>query len=237
MPHAYYITGDTESGITQAIGFAGKELGINGPANPDLVVLRYQHFSVDDARRLMDVAVAAPLGDHKAIIVSAERFFHEAQNALLKLFEEPPANVTLILVIPSEGTLLATLRSRLCELPDAGTPGNELRLSALGQEFLAGSDEERQKLVEKLVDRSKSDKDEEKQRARIDAMRLAEDLVRTAYAGKAGSRGKADAREYRLLLQDLDRFLPLLHTRSAPIKLIFEHLLLVIPKSFTTAQV
>ena len=220
MGNALYVTGEKEAGIAQATAFAERELGLSANS-PDLVTLRYQHFSVDDARKLMDVAVAAPLGDSKAIIVSTERFFHEAQNALLKLFEEPPRNVTLILVVPSEGVLLPTLRSRLTALPK-----ERGGLSPLGAEFLAASEDERQKLVDRLVERGKSDKDEEKQRARIEAMQLAEDLVQAAYP-------KREASEYQLLLQDLARFLPLLHTRSAPLKLILEHLLLVIPKGLT----
>src|SRR5688572_18167245 len=116
MAHAYYVTGEADEGIAKATAFAGRALGITGSANPDLVVLRYQHLSVDEARKLTDIAVAAPCGEHKAVIVSTTRFFHESQNALLKLFEEPPAGVTLILVIPSDGILLSTLRSRLCAL-------------------------------------------------------------------------------------------------------------------------
>ncbi len=87
MAHAYFITCGSEEGIAKAEAFAEREFDISGRGNPDLVVLRHGMFSVEDARKLMDVAVAAPVGEHKAIIVSATRFFHEAQNALLKLFE------------------------------------------------------------------------------------------------------------------------------------------------------
>lgn len=220
MAHAYYVPGGAEEGIKKAEGFANKN-----HVDPDLVVLRYNLFSVEDARKLADIAVAAPVGEHKVITVSVTRFFHEAQNALLKLFEEPPANVTLILVIPSEGMLLPTLRSRLTELPADGTAHE---LSPIAQEFLSADSDEREKLVTKLVDRSKSDKDEEKQQARNDAVRLAEDLVRVADRMRKGK----DNREARTFIDDLMHFLPLLHTRSAPIKLIYEHLLIVIPKGF-----
>ena len=40
---------------------------------------------------VLDVAASAPfVGDYKVVIISASRAYHQAQNALLKLFEEPP---------------------------------------------------------------------------------------------------------------------------------------------------
>ena len=236
MAHAYYVTGDSEQGIAKAIAFAKRELSL-AASDPDLIVLRYLHFSVDEARKLADIAVAAPLGAHKAIVVATERFFHESQNALLKLFEEPPVGVTLVLVLPSEGVLLPTLRSRLCELPDAGSAAGKLELSPMGTDFLAADAAGRQKLIDKLVDRAKSDKDEEKQQARIDAVRLAEDLVKAGERAYRKAKSSEEAQTYRALLEDLGRFLPLLHTRSAPLKLVFEHLLIVIPTGLVMAEV
>ena len=42
---------------------------------------------------------------------------HEAANALLKFFEEPPAGVVVILTTAATGTLLPTIRSRFVEVP------------------------------------------------------------------------------------------------------------------------
>jgi DNA polymerase-3 subunit delta' len=44
---------------------------------------------------------------------------HEAANALLRFFEEPPAGVVVLLTTSAPGTLLATIRSRLIEIPFA----------------------------------------------------------------------------------------------------------------------
>lgn len=225
MAHAYIISGDAESAIRVSTEFASRTY-----QNPDVVVLRHTLFSVEDARKLSDVAHAAPLGDQKVVIVTATRFFHEAQNALLKLFEEPPPDTTLILVVLSEGMLLSTLRSRLTPLPGSTTGG----LSELALEFLKADAGERDKLVAKLIDRSKSDKDAEKQRARSEAIRLVEDLIRVADKGQKGGKGTDELISF---IDDLMHFLPILHTRSAPLKLIFEHLTLVIPKDLKKVAV
>lgn len=51
-------------------------------------------------------------GRRAAVIADAEWLNQEAQNALLRLLEEPPRDTTLVLVAPSSAGLLATVRSR-----------------------------------------------------------------------------------------------------------------------------
>ncbi|HEY5657008.1 MAG TPA: hypothetical protein VIY27_04390 [Myxococcota bacterium] len=47
-----------------------------------------------------------------AVVADAERLNQEAQNALLRLLEEPPPDTTLVLVASTSAGLLATVRSR-----------------------------------------------------------------------------------------------------------------------------
>lgn len=236
MAHAYFVAGENEQAIEAATAFAEQKLGREKIHTHDLVVLRYELFSVEEGRKLMSIACAAPvIGDQKVIIISAKRFFHEAQNALLKLFEEPPQGVVLILVIPSAGVLLPTLRSRLTELPVASALVPQY--SETVRLFLKADAAERQNILEKLIARSKSDKDDEKQQARSEAVRLAEDFVRASQSARETTKDTHNIHELRLFEYDLLRFIPLLNTRSAPLKLIFEHLLLVIPKNIAVARV
>ncbi len=224
--HAYLYAGERDEGLLAARRFAEAVLGLSGTDNPDLVVFEYGLFSVDDARRVGAFAGQAPLqGNNKLIVLAVGRLFHEAQNALLKLFEEPSEGTTLILIVPAEGILLPTLRSRLIQLPYDAEDGPGF--GAVADAFLAASKAEREKLVTKLLARTKADKDDEKQQARLEAVALVSGLTRAVYEAK---RKTPDAPELTLLLRDLDRFLPILHERSAPLKMIFEHLLLVMPQ-------
>ncbi len=112
--HAFVIEAEAKEGIEAAQAWVERELGIKAAGNPDVVVLRYGLFSVEDARRVSELAAGAPFaGDYKVIIITASRVYHEAQNALLKLFEEPPRETYLFLVLPTLGSLLPTLRSRV----------------------------------------------------------------------------------------------------------------------------
>jgi len=50
------------------------------------------------------------------VLADVEFATHEAANALLKFFEEPPAGVVVILTTAAPGTLLATIRSRFVDI-------------------------------------------------------------------------------------------------------------------------
>jgi DNA polymerase-3 subunit delta' len=66
------------------------------------------------ARAVIRRANSKPFGSpyNVFIIVDAHTMREEAQNALLKLVEEPPAESVLILITPNPDTILATIRSR-----------------------------------------------------------------------------------------------------------------------------
>lgn len=227
--HAYLYIGTPKQGIEAARAFAAEKLGIEGANHPDLAVFAYEGlFPIDHARRIITFASQAPVeGNKKLIVIAVGRFFHESQNALLKLFEEPSEGTTLILIVPTEGMLLETLRSRLIELPR-----EEVSVDESVRLFLGSSRTEREKIVAKLVARVKSDKDDEKQAARMEAVRLAEGVMRSAHTKLMKTKGE-EAESLRLFLRDLDRFMPILHSRSAPLKLIFEHLLIVMPENLS----
>lgn len=230
--HAYYAAGTTEEGLAASRAYAEHILGLSGSDNPDVIVLSYGLFSVDDARKLADTAYRSSSSGKKVIIASMTRVFHEAQNALLKVLEEPPEGVTIVLVVPSEGLFIPTLRSRLLPLPgdadgNAGTRGAE---GGIAQQFLLAAPPEREKLIAKLIERAKSDKDETKQGARQEAIELVNGLTSAAHMRFETAENAAERAELRLFLEDLSSFTPILYERSAPLKLIFEHLLLVIPK-------
>lgn len=215
--HAFLITGDTESGTESARLLARESLGISVLPHPDVMEYTFALLSVDDARELGRLAANAPVaGDKKVFIISAGRIFHEAQNALLKLFEEPPAGTHLYLVLPHAGGLLPTLRSRLVLHTATALRPDAARL------FVDADQKERERIVTKIVERAKSDKDDDKQEARADAQALLSGLVRIVHEAPR-------TRETLAFLEDATRFAPILATRSAPLKQIFEHILFTFP--------
>jgi hypothetical protein len=218
MAHAFFTVGDLEEGIARAQAFVGETLGLNPTDIANVTVNRYTNFDIDDVRDLITATQHAPThGAERAVLISASRLFVPAQNAMLKLFEEPPEGMTLVLVVPSEGVLLPTLRSRLIRLPDGNAGG-----VGTGAAFLALSATERKQLVDKLLDRARSEKPGEKREARREALELVQDITRTLYLHEGIMKES--------VLGDLSRAVRTLHDISAPLKPIFEHLLIVLPE-------
>lgn len=75
-------------------------------------------ISVDEVRKLKSFfALSAADGGHRvAIVDSVDEMNPSAANALLKLLEEPPPRVTLLLISHQPARLLPTIRSRCREL-------------------------------------------------------------------------------------------------------------------------
>lgn len=166
---AWSVAGD-ERIVPQLYELLEKE-GIRTTANPDVYVRVHSSFGVDDARGLRERASLGALGGgHRVFIVVADSMTNEAQNALLKVYEEPPADAAFFLVLPSPETLLPTLRSRLQTLRiDVVVTPQPLRMRLSvnpvevhthpdAQAFLAARPKERLALLEPLLEKGDDDK-------------------------------------------------------------------------------
>jgi len=88
----------------------------------DTLHITRELFSIDDARELTVLAQNQPFADDtRVFVIVAHDIAVEAQNALLKLFEEPPTYARFYVVLGSTAFILPTLRSRLAQLEDNGT--------------------------------------------------------------------------------------------------------------------
>jgi len=81
---------------------------------PDILVHHFERMSIANVRTLIYEAGLRPVArEYRTFVLLCDSILHEAQNALLKLFEEPNEHTVFYLVIPREDMLLPTLRSRL----------------------------------------------------------------------------------------------------------------------------
>jgi DNA polymerase III delta prime subunit len=88
-------------------------MGIETLGNPDLVHIHLDTFRRDDALELRSFGSQKSFSAGKKIfIVSTNSFLAEAQNTLLKMFEEPRENMHFFLVMPDINSLLKTVISR-----------------------------------------------------------------------------------------------------------------------------
>ncbi len=224
--HAFIIaTTEMEVGIETARTWTGRELGLKTDDNLDVIVLRYGLFSVADARRISDLAAGASFsGEYKVLIIAASRVYHEAQNALLKIFEEPPPGTYLFFVLPTFGGLLPTFRSRVMTL-EAHAVNECEEIPEIARVFIRGTKEKRSTLIKKLT----SGKDEEERREhRDEVIAIVNGIEAVSYKALGKRR---DDKAITTLLFEIAFLRNYLYERSAPVRMILEHLSLVLPKN------
>lgn len=122
-------------------------------------------LSVDQIRELRaDVFVKAHSASHRVFIIEdADKMNPQAQNALLKILEEPPKNVVFILLVPSKTILLDTIISRCVLLSLTETIDSNSTHIQTAEQFinllLTGSEYEMLKLLTPL-EKSRSEAEE-----------------------------------------------------------------------------
>lgn len=108
LHHAYVLSGAVFA-TAEKLQSALFERDPNG----ECVLFSHETFSKEDALYLRDKAVLrAHSGVSRYLIIFAEAWTREAQNALLKLLEEPGAETHFFLLVASEAVVLPTIRSR-----------------------------------------------------------------------------------------------------------------------------
>ena len=108
LHHAYLIEGVREEMVPEILSLL-PELGVEVMGNSDFAHVTLDTFKVEDARNLKSYALErANSGGKKVFIVATNNFLLEAQNTLLKMFEEPIENTHFFLIVPDASALLKT---------------------------------------------------------------------------------------------------------------------------------
>lgn len=144
ISHAYIISGDTGSGKKMIANIFAEAIlcedrkeidGMIEPcgdchsckqaqsgSHPDIRIVRHEKptsIGVDEIRsQVCDDVFIKPYSDHKIYIIpDGELMTQQAQNALLKTLEEPPAYTTIIILTANIDAFLPTILSRCIVFP------------------------------------------------------------------------------------------------------------------------
>ena len=110
--HANLLVGSRES----AKGYLhnlSEDLGIRLAGNPDVFILEPETFGIDEAREVRTFAARKAFGEMKIFFISSPLITLEAENALLKTFEDPYPDTYFFLVVQDVGVVIPTLLSRM----------------------------------------------------------------------------------------------------------------------------
>jgi DNA polymerase III gamma/tau subunit len=205
--HAHIVCGADIGAIWRALA---DNLSFKKQANPDAYSEEYETFGIDEARTLSEWAIMKPIAaERKVAVISTLSFTVEAQNALLKLFEEPPAGTYFFIIVPNTGSILPTLlsRVRVISLREENEADNKL------EKFLQSSISERLQMIAPLI------KSKDKERARNFIKALEQKINAVSTEQKLQSAKKIlEAEKYG-------------EARGASLKIILEHLAVSLPNS------
>jgi DNA polymerase III, delta subunit len=232
MQHHAYIYEGSQDLLEPLVADAKKEFNFEGDHNPDLHVLQFEKFLIEDAHELTRKAQLKSVSGRSLFVLGLASINTHAQQALLKLFEEPQQGITFVLLVP-HGTLMPTLRSRLMQYPETHLPVGQKVLGSpvLGlthrgpdhfarqaAEFLKASYKTRSGQIADLL------KDEKNTKERVRSLLRA--IERAVYNKFEASKGDP---ALRIALEDISKVRGYLADQSPSLKMLLEHLAATLP--------
>ncbi|MFC1721338.1 ATP-binding protein [Patescibacteria group bacterium] len=137
VSHAYLFFGPAQLGKgTIANWFARELVGANASAERNIIVVRPEtSLKIAAVRSLQhELSLTNPFGDSRVVILGdIDDMTIEAQNAFLKLLEEPQTKVIFILLAKKLGSILPTIISRTQLVRFASVSIQELETALIDQ--------------------------------------------------------------------------------------------------------
>jgi hypothetical protein len=206
LHHAYFLVGDGEVILPKLNSFLEKNVGVKITGNPDFWSAKLDTLTIEEARNLAEASERKDFsGSKKIFIIQTDFITLEAQNSLLKVFEEPTFGTHFFIISPQD-ILLPTLRSRvvtIVESPDLEQSESVLKLKM----------KERLAKIKEITD-AISDEESTKQEAISFLNKIEMDLYKKGAGEKSKELKICEATRAALL------------DRGAPVKIILENLML-----------
>lgn len=212
--HACLVLGSKEIVLPKITAFIEEDLLISISGNPDVHIEEYQSFGIDDGRALQNLASKTAFGEKKIFVTSFDSMTREAQNALLKLFEEPTPHTHFFLHTESPEQILKTLKSRLFIIDELES---EAKHDTTTTQFLKSSNAERIELLSDII----SNKDKRAAHHLLSAIEV--ELAKALHTDadnpnlQNGLHSVLEAKRY-------------VSDRSSSLKLLLEHVSLTVPR-------
>jgi len=232
LQHAYLLEGEKEKIFNLLLDFLNKKLGFSTVANPDFWVGDFDSLGINDSRAIKDFQMnKALIGERKILVIKTNFITQEAQNSLLKVFEEPTRGTYLFLLMPSSENILPTLRSRLMVIKNLGVSppsklgGDTPKFSPkfFAEDFLKASLPERLKLIKVFLPKKKEDK-VDKARVIDFLNELEQFLYQDFEKQKTTIWSLSLSSEKEIIFSEIRQCRSYLNDRSPSVKMILEHL-------------
>lgn len=139
------------------------KLNFNVNANPDFLLVEKQVLGIGEVRDFERWVIGKPFtGEVKVSLITVKSITFEAQNALLKVLEEPPLGTYIFINLESLGGLLPTFLSRVRILESSKVSETADKSAGIqGLKFLRSGIKEKLSIIRSLS--KKEDKNEMKE--------------------------------------------------------------------------
>lgn len=219
LHHAYFLEGERGFVLPALKKFFEQELGLKTKGNPDVIFLEYDTFGIDDGRFLKSFESQKSAGGGRKICVIVSNFFtHEAQNAVLKIFEDPRPDTHFFIISSNTETFLPTLMSRMHQISVGKDGVGDKKITSFAIEFLAMRPGARLEnaYIKELIE----EKDKQKTTLFVDTI-----------AKILHKRFNNELAIHAELFGEIIKARSYLADRSASVKLILEYLSLILPQT------
>jgi hypothetical protein len=216
--HSYIITGKGDVLPSLLLKYLEKRGHINAQS-PDVLSQTYDSFTVSDCKIIKEWHSKKGITEEKRVCIIATKFVnHEASQALLKILEEPGENTHFFIIIPPSVRLIDTIlsRSHVVHVIDHADGHNN--------KFLTLSPDDRITYVADLVKRHEDD--DGSGGLRHEATALVGEIEKSMYEKFKADRTKV--KNFDFIFEELQKARDYLSTPGASVKMILEHVALII---------
>lgn len=223
LHHAYLIEGERDFVVGEICKFLESDLDFKIIGNPDFWNEEHVVFGIDEARKIKETQIRKSFGSKKIFILSCNSMTTEAQNSLLKLFEEPTEGTHFFVVSNSSEFFLPTLKSRMVIIKDADK--RRLKTADVSrykennfefvEKFLKTSKSKRLKTIKDIIDEKSKEK-------AISFLNNLEIILR--------KKTDFSLEEQTEALREIIKCRDYLNDRAPSVKLLLEHIALVTPE-------
>lgn len=227
LHHAYLLVGDREYWR----GFLAQELKSflkieSLGQSPDVLWQSYESFGIKEAHSLIEREARKGFGERgRFFILDISSITPEAQNALLKTFEEPAPDAHFFIIARNVEMFLPTLRSRMVTIsPEVGLDRAKSNLGSASKFFKLDFPDRLDFIQKEFLPARTGGKNKETNKSAI--IDFVIDLEKTL---RAKVDMKKIAKDEELALRELEKCQRYLQNPRSSNRLILEHLALILP--------
>lgn len=219
--HSYIIEGEGNEAAIELLSFleARGEIESN---SPDVLCQSYESFTMDDSLEIKDWHSRRGIGTGKKVCIISTKFINrEAEQTLLKIIEEPAVNTHFFIIVPDSSVLLPTIISRTHTIKIEQQ--NDIEIEKRAISFIKSQAKER---IDEVAIIIKENKDEESSgKLRFYATSFVNALESIFYKR---FKENINDKNTKFILDELQKSRGYLSTPGASVKMILEHIALVI---------